>query len=92
MTKRLSAVVRSILENLRTLGVWVAELAMFRASAGAAGEPWTPWSWLEAAGFALLFVATLAYKGLVRLPWPSLYEGALPRAAAPSPYMASVRR
>ena len=95
MTKRLSAVVRSILENLRTLGVWAAELAMYRIFHGAAGEPWhTRSGALEAVGFVLLFVGTLSYKNIIRLPCASLYDPpARPRIPIPpSPYMAATRR
>lgn len=96
VTKRLSAVVRSILENLRTVGVWAAELALYRYYGGSAGEAWTTYSYLEAAGFTVLFLATLTYKGLLKLPCAGIYDAADTRPprppAPPSPYMASVRR
>lgn len=68
VTQCLSAVVRSILEACRTLGVWVASLLIFYAAAStncgakAMGERWTAWSFLELAGFGVLLLGTLAYK------------------------------
>ena len=63
VTKRLNAVVRSILETLRSLGVWAVSLALGAATGGAAGEAWAgATSAVEAAGFALLLVGTFVYK------------------------------
>jgi hypothetical protein len=67
VTQCLSAVVRSILEACRTLGVWVASLLIFYAAgtscgAKAIGERWTVWSFLELAGFGVLLFGTFAYK------------------------------
>lgn len=70
VTQTLSAVVRSILEACRTLGVWAASLALYYwFNAKSVGESWSPWSWLELGGFAVLLLGTLSYKGLVKLPW-----------------------
>jgi hypothetical protein len=69
VTKQLSAVMRSILESCRTLGVWVASLALYYGFHDSkAGERWTNWSFLELLGFALLVYGTLAYKELVPVP------------------------
>lgn len=73
VTQSLSAVVRSILEACRTLGVWFVGLVLFyvggTCGTRAIGEQWTPWSYLELAGFAVLLLGTFSYKGLVRIPW-----------------------
>ena len=55
VTKQLSAVMRSILESCRTLGVWLTSLVLYYAfHDDKAGERWTGWSFLELLGFALL--------------------------------------
>jgi len=79
VTQNLSAVVRSILEACRTLGVWAASLALYYIfNSKSVGEAWTAWSWLELGGFAVLLLGTVAYKGLVKLPWvgEEVYEAA----------------
>jgi len=71
VTKQLSAVMRSILESCRTLGVWLTSLVLFYAFQDeTAGEKWTGWSFLELLGFALLVYGTLAYKEIVPVPLP----------------------
>ena len=71
VTKQLSAVMRSILESCRTLGVWLTSLVLYYAFHDSrAGERWTGWSFLELLGFALLVYGTLAYKELVPVPLP----------------------
>lgn len=78
VTKQLSAVMRSILESCRTLGVWVASLALYYGFHDSkAGERWTNWSFLELLGFALLVYGTLVYKELVPVPCMKL-EALLP--------------
>ncbi|KAF0687921.1 Aste57867_20413 [Aphanomyces stellatus] len=75
VTKHMSSIVRSMIENGRTLGVWVIGLFLYYVcSPGHLGEPWTRWSWLQLAGFALLVFATLAYKRVVRYPCPGFYR------------------
>jgi len=70
VTKYLSAVLRSILEACRTLGVWIAGLLVFYAFGlrDERGEKWTAWSWAELAGFMVLVYGTMAYKGLMPIP------------------------
>jgi drug/metabolite transporter (DMT)-like permease len=72
VTKRLNAVVRSILEACRTLGVWVLDLAFYyvfvwRGNTSPA-EEWSKYSVLEFFGFCLLVYGTFAYKELVPIP------------------------
>jgi drug/metabolite transporter (DMT)-like permease len=73
VTQCLSAVVRSILEACRTLGVWIVGLLLFYlgGSCGtkAIGEAWSPWSFLELVGFAILLAGTFSYKALIKIPW-----------------------
>jgi len=69
VTQTLSAVVRSILEACRTLGVWAASLCLYYVfNSKSVGEAWSAWSWLELGGFAILLLGTVSYKGLVKLP------------------------
>ena len=69
VTQILSAVVRSILEACRTLGVWLVGLAFFYlGNSKTIGEAWTGWSFLELFGFMVLLAGTFAYKALVKLP------------------------
>ena len=74
VTQTLSAVVRSILEACRVIGVWVVGLLFYYAGTGAittVGEEWSNWSYLQLFGFILLMYGTFAYKGLIRMPWVS---------------------
>jgi hypothetical protein len=81
VTQCLSAVVRSILEAVRTIGVWCVGLFIFyvggTCGAKAVGESWSAWSFLELAGFSVLLLGTFAYKGLVKLPWVPVGDYAL---------------
>lgn len=70
VTKQLSAIMRSILESCRTLGVWAVSLILWYGfDDKKSGEGWTPLSYLELAGFALLVYGTVAYKGIVKIPF-----------------------
>ena len=69
ITSSLGAVFRSVLEAVRTLNVWLLDLALFyHFTNGRLGEPWSPrWSWLQALGFAILVSSALTYgKGNMR--------------------------
>ena len=77
VTNITSAVVRTILEGLRTLCIWFVQLVMFYAMRGTKygnehsdmGEEWTTWSWMQLAGFGLLFTGMLLYNKILRLPF-----------------------
>lgn len=72
VTQSLSAVVRSILEACRVMGVWVVALIFYYTQfAVSIGEAWSNWSYLELFGFMVLMYGTFAYKGLVKIPWVS---------------------
>ncbi|ETP48598.1 hypothetical protein F442_05677 [Phytophthora nicotianae P10297] len=77
VTKHLSAVMRSITETLRTLGVWMLSLFVYYVvqwqGSASPGEEWTTYSWLELLGFVLMVYGTLAYKRLIHLPVSKLY-------------------
>jgi len=63
VTENLSAVHRVVIETLRTLCVWVADLLIYYVfSNGTLGEAWTKYSVIQLLGFALLIVGTLVYN------------------------------
>eukprot|EP00178_Gracilaria_changii_P007027 TRINITY_DN225_c0_g1_i3.p2 TRINITY_DN225_c0_g1~~TRINITY_DN225_c0_g1_i3.p2 ORF type:complete len:473 (-),score=136.62 TRINITY_DN225_c0_g1_i3:3729-5147(-) len=63
VTESLSAVHRVVIETLRTLAVWIADLLIYYVlSAGALGEPLTQYSWLQLMGFFVLVVGTIVYN------------------------------
>ena len=57
----LGAVFRTVLETMRTLFVWLVDLALFYGGFGL-GESWTIYSWIQAAGFVVLVCGTLVYQ------------------------------
>lgn len=76
VTNITSAVVRTILEGLRTLCIWVVQLIIHYSTAGndfgkkhpTVGEEFNLWSILQLAGFLLLFTGMLVYNKIVRIP------------------------
>ena len=71
VTQCLSAVVRSILEACRVMGVWIVGLMFFylgNSSYQKIGEEWSAWSFLELFGFCVLLYGTFSYKALVKMP------------------------
>jgi hypothetical protein len=77
VTNITSAVVRTILEALRTLCIWLVQLIMHYASVGTTwgnhhpdiGEEWTVWSYMQAVGFVLLFTGMLLYNRILEMPF-----------------------
>jgi len=66
VTDDIGAVARTVLESLRTLFVWLGDLAIFYIiplpkSLGEIGEKWDNSSYLQAVGFAILVAGTLVY-------------------------------
>eukprot|EP00878_Enallax_costatus_P024022 GHUV01025609.1.p1 GENE.GHUV01025609.1~~GHUV01025609.1.p1 ORF type:complete len:363 (+),score=95.68 GHUV01025609.1:179-1267(+) len=63
VTDHLGAVFRTVLETMRTLFVWLLGLLLFYTPLGMGqlGESWTEWSFLQAAGFAVLVGGTVVY-------------------------------
>jgi len=76
VTNVFSAVYRTILEGLRTLCIWSVQLILYYSLRNteygknntSVGEQWTRWSWMQLAGFSLLFTCSLMYNKIVRLP------------------------
>mmetsp|Transcript_11659 Transcript_11659/g.25507 ORF Transcript_11659/g.25507 Transcript_11659/m.25507 type:complete len:404 (+) Transcript_11659:81-1292(+) len=70
VTGALSAVHRVMLEAFRTSVVWVFGLAVHYCISPTAkiGEAWTPYSWLEVAGFVVLIAGQVIYGALVKIP------------------------
>jgi len=70
VTKHMSAIHRSILEALRTLCIWIADLVIFYGIKWEGhGEQWTKWSPLQAVGFVILITGNLVYNKILKLPW-----------------------
>ena len=63
ITSSLGAVFRSVLEAVRTLNVWLLDLALYYYfTNGRLGEAWSrEWSWLQACGFVVLVTSALTY-------------------------------
>lgn len=61
VTSHIGAVFRTVLETMRTLFVWLVDLALFYGGFGL-GESWTAYSLLQAAGFVVLVAGTLVYN------------------------------
>jgi drug/metabolite transporter (DMT)-like permease len=63
VTNHLSSVSRVIIETLRTLFVWLIDLFLFYVLSGRRlGEEWTPYSYLQAAGFSLTVLGTVLFN------------------------------
>jgi drug/metabolite transporter (DMT)-like permease len=71
-----NAVMRTIMECIRTLCIWIAQLILFYSIQSSEygrhhptlGESWTEWSWMQLAGFALLITGMLVYNRSLFLP------------------------
>uniref|UniRef100_A0A7S3QMG5 EamA domain-containing protein n=1 Tax=Dunaliella tertiolecta TaxID=3047 RepID=A0A7S3QMG5_DUNTE len=90
VTGSLGAVFRTVLETTRTLFVWLVSLGLFYLPLGVGqlGESWTKYSWMQAAGFAVLVCGTLVYnKGDEEVVRKEAAE-ALAVQAAQEPYAA----
>ena len=76
VTNITSAVMRTILEGLRTLCIWIVQLIIFYAIQGtkygnehpSLGEEWSKWSYMQMAGFLLLFTGMLLYNRIIEIP------------------------
>jgi len=85
ITSSLGAVFRSVLEAVRTLNVWLLDLALFYYfTHGRLGEAWSrEWSWLQACGFVVLVGAALTYgRGNARAARDAAAEAAEAQDAA----------
>jgi hypothetical protein len=61
VTGSFSAVFRTVLDSMRTLFIWLVELALFYEHVGDLGASWTIYSPLKAVGFMIVVAATLLY-------------------------------
>lgn len=76
VTNITSAVMRTILEGLRTLCIWIVQLIIFYSIQGtkygnehpSLGEEWSKWSYMQMAGFLLLFTGMLLYNRIIEIP------------------------
>lgn len=86
VTGSLSAVHRTMLEASRTMFIWMINLSVYYLVDPNIGfaEAWTPWSFLQLAGFLVVIGGQVIYGGLVRLPCFTYDEARLP-VASPSP-------
>ncbi|KAJ3446331.1 hypothetical protein M0813_08031 [Anaeramoeba flamelloides] len=64
-----SALLRNILDGLRTLFIWVTLIIIYYASPTSGfGEEWTNWSYLQLGGFIALVVGTFMYNKILKFP------------------------
>ncbi|KAL7721675.1 Integral membrane protein [Entamoeba marina] len=69
VTQVTSAVIRTILEGLRTACIWIVQLiiGLFVSEDSALGETWNDWSYLQLAGFFFLLEGLFIYNGHLRI-------------------------
>ncbi|ELP84909.1 hypothetical protein EIN_284950 [Entamoeba invadens IP1] len=67
-----SAVIRTILEGLRTACIWIVQLIIgcFVDDTSPLGESWNDWSYLQLAGFFFLLEGLFLYNGYLRIAAP----------------------
>jgi len=82
--KKMSAVVRCLVDSCRTFVVWGMNLFIYYFVSKDFGSAWMPHSWLTLIGFCILVLGTLLYNGVLPVPAALLRDGAdsRPRAAA----------
>jgi hypothetical protein len=77
VTAMFSAVVRTILEGVRTMCIWFVQVILHFAFLGSKygnqnpdiGEELSMWSVMQFSGFALLFTGMLLYNRIIEVPW-----------------------
>jgi len=75
ITDSFSAINRTIFEAVRTAVVWIVSIIIhFIEPDSPYGELWDNWSFLELAGFILLFISSLIYNGIIKLPGVHSYN------------------
>jgi len=69
LTKKLSAVHRTLMDTLRTVTIWGVEVFIFYVTNNANyGEALHMWSIAQGGGFVLLIIGTLLYNEIIRIP------------------------
>lgn len=79
VTQVSSAVIRTILEGLRTACIWIVNLFIHYVIDDSFGEDWNDWSYLQVCGFLFLLIGLFVYNGIVRIN--GLYYDDMPAAA-----------
>eukprot|EP00927_Polykrikos_kofoidii_P070794 TRINITY_DN67178_c0_g1_i1.p1 TRINITY_DN67178_c0_g1~~TRINITY_DN67178_c0_g1_i1.p1 ORF type:complete len:446 (-),score=61.50 TRINITY_DN67178_c0_g1_i1:366-1703(-) len=72
--KKMSAVVRCLVDSCRTIVVWIVNLILFYFVDEKLGVGWQGHTWLEATGFVILVIGTLLYNEV--LPSPNFLKRA----------------
>ena len=66
VSKELSSLYRTLIDSLRALVVWGAQLVMFyEFGSSTYGTPWTANSWMQLCGFIFLLLGTLVYNEVI---------------------------
>lgn len=75
ISKVFSAVLRMLIQNLRTVAVWIVSLILYYARSGY-GEKWTNFSFIKLGGFGVLIVGTLVFVKAREEPAPTVASDA----------------
>jgi len=67
VTNVTTAVIRTILEAVRTACVWIVNLFIYYVISDSFGEKWTDWSYLQLCGFIFLLCGLFLYNGILRV-------------------------
>uniref|UniRef100_A0A7S1RJW0 EamA domain-containing protein n=1 Tax=Alexandrium catenella TaxID=2925 RepID=A0A7S1RJW0_ALECA len=74
--KKMSTVVRCLVDSCRTFVVWGMNLFIYYFVSEDFGAAWAPHSWLTLIGFCVLVLGTLLYNGVLPVPaWLLRAEG-----------------
>ncbi len=73
----------SKIDASRTICVWVVDLILWYSTKGFVGEAWDKYSWIQVIGFVVLFLGTLIYNGVIKIPF-SVYENNTKKVAEKS--------
>ncbi len=68
VTKKLTAVHRTLVDALRTILVWGVDLFIYYLIDKNFGEEWNHYSYIQVLGFLLLLVGTMIYNAVIKLP------------------------
>ncbi|OHT05480.1 putative integral membrane protein [Tritrichomonas foetus] len=77
VTNITNAVMRTIIESMRTLCIWIVQVILYYSLEGtdygnhhpSIGESWSKWSFMQLSGFLLLFTGMLIYNSIWKLPF-----------------------